>query len=48
MAETVGDEAADMKAKAEKQMPSAYYRQATLFHEKEQYDNAIPLPGENH
>ncbi len=42
MAETVGEEAADMKTKAEQQIPSAYYRQATLFLKRKQYDNAIP------
>lgn len=43
LAETVGDEAGDMKASAEKQIPSAYYRQATVFMKRKQYDNAIPL-----
>ena len=42
MAATVGDEANDMKASAEKQIPSAYYRQATVFMKRKQYDNAIP------
>ena len=42
MAETVGDEAADLKTKAEEQIPSAYYRQATVFMKRKQYDNAIP------
>ena len=42
MAESVGDEAADMKAKAEEQIPSTYYRQATLFLKRKQFDNAIP------
>ena len=42
MAETVGDEANDMKQKAEAQIPSAYYRQATVFMKRKQYDNAIP------
>jgi len=42
MAETVGDEAADMKTNAEAQIPGAYYRQATVFMKRKQYDNAIP------
>ena len=42
MAETVGEEADDMKQKAEAQIPSAYYRQATVFMKRKQYDNAIP------
>ncbi len=42
MAEVVGDEANDMKAQAEKQIPSTYYRQATTFMKRKQYDNAIP------
>ena len=42
LAETVGDEANDMRAQAEKQIPSAYYRQATVFMKRKQYDNAIP------
>lgn len=42
MAETVGDEANDMKTKAEEQIPSTYYRQATLFLRRSQFDNAIP------
>jgi len=43
MAETVGAEANDMKAQAEKQIPSTYYRQATTFMKRKQYDNAIPF-----
>jgi len=43
MAETVGDEAADLKMKAEEQIPAAYYRQATVFMKRKQYDNAIPF-----
>lgn len=43
MADVVGDEASDMKAQAQKQIPSAYYRQATLFLKRKQYDNAIPF-----
>ena len=43
MAEVVGDEAADMKTKAEEQIPSTYYRQATLFLKRRQFDNAIPF-----
>ena len=42
MAGTVGDEANDMKLQAEKQIPAAYYRQATTFMKRKQYDNAIP------
>lgn len=42
MAEVVGDEANDMKAQAEKQIPATYYRQATTFMKRKQYDNAIP------
>ena len=42
LAETVGDEANDMKASAQKQIPSVYYRQATVFMKRKQYDNAIP------
>ena len=42
MAEVVGAEANDMKAQAEKQIPATYYRQATTFMKRKQYDNAIP------
>ncbi len=42
MAEKVGDEANEIKDKAEKQIPSAYYRQAMLFIKRKQFDNAIP------
>ena len=42
LAETVGDEAKDMKEQAQKQIPSAFYRQATVFMKRKQYDNAIP------
>jgi len=42
MAETVGDEASDMKAQAETQIPATHYRQATTFMKRKQYDNAIP------
>ncbi len=42
MAEVVGDEANDMKAQAEKQIPATHYRQATTFMKRKQYDNAIP------
>jgi len=42
LAATVGDEANDMKASAQKQIPSVYYRQATVFMKRKQYDNAIP------
>jgi len=41
-AETVGAEADDMKAQAQKQIPATYYRQATTFMKRKQYDNAIP------
>ena len=41
-AETVGTEADDMKAQAQKQIPSTHYRQATTFMKRKQYDNAIP------
>lgn len=43
MSETVGAEANDMKAQAEKMVPSAYYRQANIFMKRKQYDNAIPF-----
>lgn len=42
LAETVGDEAGEMKTNAEKQIPSAYYRQASMFMKRKQYDEAIP------
>ena len=42
LAETVGDEANDMKGQAEKQIPATYYRQATTLMKRKQYDNAIP------
>jgi tetratricopeptide (TPR) repeat protein len=42
LAESVGDEANDMRAQAQEQIPSAYYRQATVFMKRKQYDNAIP------
>lgn len=42
MAEVVGDSANDMKLQAEKQIPATYYRQATTFMKRKQYDNAIP------
>jgi len=42
MAEVVGDSATDMKEKAQEQIPLAYYRQATLFLKRRQFDNAIP------
>lgn len=42
MADEVGDEASDMKAKSEDQIPATYYRQATVFMKRKQYDNAIP------
>jgi len=42
MAEVVGDSANDLKAQAENQIPLAYYRQATLFLKRKQFDNAIP------
>jgi len=43
LSETVGDEASEMKGKAEQQIPSVYYRQATVFMKRKQYDNAIPF-----
>ena len=43
LAETVGAEADDLKAQAETQIPSTYYRQATAYMKRRQYDNAIPL-----
>lgn len=42
LAEAVGDSATDLKTKAEEQIPLAYYRQATLFLKRRQFDNAIP------
>jgi len=42
LAEAVGAEADDLKSKAEEQIPLAYYRQATLFLKRKQFDNAIP------
>jgi tetratricopeptide (TPR) repeat protein len=42
LAESVGAEANDMKSQAEKQIPATYYRQATTFMKRKQYDNAIP------
>ena len=42
MAEVVGAEANDMKGQAEKQIPATYYRQATTYMKRKQYDNAIP------
>jgi len=41
-AEVVGAEANDMKAQAENLIPATYYRQATVFMKRKQYDNAIP------
>src|SRR5210317_1151687 len=43
MADQVGEEANDMKANAQKQIPAAYYRNASVFMKRKQYDNAIPL-----
>lgn len=43
LAEAVGDSATDLKVKAEEQIPLAYYRQATLFLKRRQFDNAIPV-----
>lgn len=43
LAETVGAEADDLKGNAEKQIPSVYYRQATVYMKSKQYDNAIPF-----
>ena len=42
LAGTVGAEADEMKGKAQDQIPMAYYRQATLFLKRKQFDNAIP------
>ena len=42
LAGQVGAEADDMKAQAENMIPSAYYRQATVFMKKKQYEHAIP------
>jgi len=42
MAEVVGDSAADLKNKAEQQIPLAYYRQATVYMKRKQYEDAIP------
>ena len=42
LAEVVGDSANELKEKAELQIPLAYYRQATLFLKRKQFDNAIP------
>lgn len=42
LAETVGDSASEMKASAEKLIPSSYYKQAMMFLKRKQYDNAIP------
>jgi tetratricopeptide (TPR) repeat protein len=43
LAATVGAEADDMKEKAQEQIPAVYYRQATVFMKRKQYDNAIPF-----
>jgi len=43
LAATVGAEANELKGKAEEQIPSVYYRQATVYMKSKQYDNAIPL-----
>lgn len=42
-AEVVGDSAADLKTRAEEQIPLAYYRKAILFLKQKQYDDAIPF-----
>lgn len=42
LAEAVGDSATEMKASAEKLIPSSYYKQAMMFLKRKQYDNAIP------
>ena len=42
LAEVVGDSANELKEKAEQQIPLAYYRQATMFLKRKQFDNAIP------
>ncbi len=43
MADVVGDSAADLRSQAEELIPSSYYRQATLFLKRRQFDNAIPF-----
>lgn len=43
MAEVVGDSAADLKNRAEEQIPLAYYREAITFLKRQQFDNAIPF-----
>jgi tetratricopeptide (TPR) repeat protein len=43
LADAVGDEANDMKEKSQQQIPAVYYRQATVFMKRKQYDNAIPF-----
>ncbi|MEZ5069394.1 MAG: tetratricopeptide repeat protein [Bacteroidales bacterium] len=42
LADEVGAEADEMKANAQSQIPATYYRQATVFMKRKQYDNAIP------
>lgn len=42
LAEAVGDSATEMKANAEKLIPTSYYKQAMMFLKRKQFDNAIP------
>jgi tetratricopeptide (TPR) repeat protein len=42
LAEAVGDSAAEMKTNAEKLIPASYYKQATMYLKRSQFDNAIP------
>ncbi len=42
LAETVGDDANDIRSQAQTQIPKAHYRQATTFMKRKKYDNAIP------
>jgi len=42
LADQVGEEAAELKAKAQDQIPSACYRQANAYMRQRQYDKAIP------
>ncbi len=43
MADVVGDSAADLRSQAEELIPKSYYRQATMFLKRRQFDNAIPF-----
>ena len=42
MSEVVGEEADDMKAKAQEQIPATYYRQAVNYMKRRQYEEAVP------